>query len=242
MAAIPENLLESELFGFEKGAFTDATESKIGKFEASNNGTIFLDEIGEMPYHLQAKLLRVLQEREITRLGSTKTIKLDIRVISATNANLQEKIKDNGFREDLYYRLSTVPITIPPLRNRKDEIVQIAKITLDNTIKKYNLEKKEFSQEATDAMLDYHWPGNIRELLSVVERACILSLGDKITKDDLFLDSRYFLNNDNNIATLEQELIKEALKQHTIEETSKLLGMSKPQLEKKITKYGLSKK
>ena len=242
MAAIPENLLESELFGFEKGAFTDATESKIGKFEASNNGTIFLDEIGEMPYHLQAKLLRVLQEREITRLGSTKTIKLDIRVISATNANLQEKIKDNSFREDLYYRLSTVPITIPPLRNRKDEIVQIAKITLDNTIKKYNLEKKEFSQEATDAMLDYHWPGNIRELLSVVERACILSLGDKITKDDLFLDSRYFLNNDNNIATLEQELIKEALKQHTIEETSKLLGMSKPQLEKKITKYGLSKK
>ena len=211
MAAIPENLLERELFGFEKGAFTDATETKIGKFEASNGGTIFLDEIGEMPYALQAKLLRVLQEKEITSLGSTKSIKLDIRVISATNADLKSKIKDNNFREDLYYRLSTIPITIAPLRNRIDEIIQIAEYTLETTIKKYGLQNKRFSKEAISTLLDYRWPGNIRELLSVVERASILSEGDEISKDDLFLDSRDTSNKKESIASMEEELIREVL-------------------------------
>jgi len=237
MAAIPENLLESELFGFEKGAFTDATETKIGKFEASNGGTIFLDEIGEMPYALQAKLLRVLQEKEVTRLGSTKTIKLDIRVISATNAVLKSKIKDNNFREDLYYRLSTIPITIAPLRNRIDEIIQIAEYTLETTIKKYGLQNKRFSKEAISTLLDYRWPGNIRELLSVVERASILSEGDEISKDDLFLDSRDTSNKKESIASMEEELIREVLSEYDLKESAKILGMTTTALDKKIKKY-----
>jgi len=237
MAAIPENLLESELFGFEKGAFTDATETKIGKFEASNGGTIFLDEIGEMPYALQAKLLRVLQEKEITRLGSTKSIKLDIRVISATNADLKSKIKDNNFREDLYYRLSTIPITIAPLRNRIDEIIQIAEYTLETTIKKYGLQNKRFSKEAISTLLDYRWPGNIRELLSVVERASILSEGDEISKDDLFLDSRDTSNKKESIASMEEELIREVLSEYDLKESAKILGMTTTALDKKIKKY-----
>jgi two-component system NtrC family response regulator len=237
MAAIPENLLESELFGFEKGAFTDATETKIGKFEASNGGTIFLDEIGEMPYALQAKLLRVLQEKEVTRLGSTKSIKLDIRVISATNADLKSKIKDNNFREDLYYRLSTIPITIAPLRNRIDEIIQIAEYTLETTIKKYGLQNKRFSKEAISTLLDYRWPGNIRELLSVVERASILSEGDEISKDDLFLDSRDTSNKKESIASMEEELIREVLSEYDLKESAKILGMTTTALDKKIKKY-----
>ncbi|EPC1865304.1 sigma-54-dependent transcriptional regulator, partial [Campylobacter coli] len=135
MAAIPSNLIESELFGFEKGAFTDANATKIGLFEMANNGTLFLDEIGEMPYEIQAKLLRALQEKEITRLGSTKSIKIDVRIISATNANLQDKIDNGEFRSDLYYRLNTVPINIPPLRERKEEILGIAQKVLENTCK-----------------------------------------------------------------------------------------------------------
>ncbi|EIN7050430.1 sigma-54-dependent Fis family transcriptional regulator, partial [Campylobacter coli] len=148
MAAIPSNLIESELFGFEKGAFTDANATKIGLFEMANNGTLFLDEIGEMPYEIQAKLLRALQEKEITRLGSTKSIKIDVRIISATNANLQDKIDNGEFRSDLYYRLNTVPINIPPLRERKEEILGIAQKVLENTCKEYELEMKKISQEA----------------------------------------------------------------------------------------------
>lgn len=143
MAAIPSNLIESELFGFEKGAFTDANATKIGLFEMANNGTLFLDEIGEMPYEIQAKLLRALQEKEITRLGSTKSIKIDVRIISATNANLQDKIDNGEFRSDLYYRLNTVPINIPPLRERKEEILGIAQKVLENTCKEYELEMKK---------------------------------------------------------------------------------------------------
>lgn len=190
MAAIPENLIESELFGYEKGAFTDALESKAGLFELANNGTLFLDEIAEMPYSLQAKLLRALQEREIKRLGSNKNIKIDARIISATNANLTQKIKESLFREDLYFRLNTIPILIPPLRDRKEEILELADKMLEQICAKYDFRLKHFTQEASDELLKYYWPGNIRELSSVVERAAILSDNDEITSQELMLENR----------------------------------------------------
>ncbi len=190
MAAIPENLIESELFGFEKGAFTDALETKIGTFEAANGGTLFLDEIAEMPYHLQAKLLRALQEKIINRLGATKGIPIDVRIVAATNADIQTKIREQMFREDLYYRIATIPIRIPPLRERRDEILPIAKKKLEEVTKKYGFGPKNFSQEAIERLMRYDWPGNIRELIAVVERAAILSDSDIITEEDLFLDAR----------------------------------------------------
>ena len=187
MSAIPENLIESELFGYVKGAFTDAVSDKKGLFELANGGTLFLDEIAEMPYHLQAKLLRVLQEKEFFPLGSTKPIKIDVRIISATNQNIEEFIKNNKFREDLYYRLSTIPIYIPPLRERKNDILPIAEKILENSIKEFNLDNKYFSKEAKEALINYSWPGNIRELLNVIKRAAILSEDKEIKEKDLFL-------------------------------------------------------
>jgi two-component system NtrC family response regulator len=187
MAAIPENLLESELYGYEKGAFTDATATKKGLFELANGGTLFLDEIGEMPLNLQPKLLRAIQEREIVRVGASKPIKIDVRIVSATNANLEQKVANGEFREDLFYRLNTVPLKIPPLRERKDEIEGIANATLKRVCVEYELGQKEFSQEAIDELLSYDYPGNIRELISIVERAAILSEGNSISKEDLFI-------------------------------------------------------
>lgn len=190
MAAIPENLLESELFGYEKGAFTDATTPKPGLLESAQGGSIFLDEIGEMPMGLQAKLLRALQEREIMRLGSAKPIKIDVRFIAATNANIQEKIANQEFREDLFFRLQTVPIKIPPLRERTEEILPLALSHVEEVCMHYGFQQKTFSKDAQEKMLAYTWPGNIRELLSVVERSCILSEGDIIEANDLYLDER----------------------------------------------------
>ncbi|QCD44615.1 sigma-54-dependent transcriptional regulator [Campylobacter mucosalis] len=190
MAAIPENLIESELFGFEKGAFTDATTQKTGLFELANGGTLFLDEIGEMPINLQPKLLRAIQEREISRLGGTKPIKIDVRILCATNANLDELIKNAKFREDLFYRLNTIPLLIPPLRERKDEIEAIANAVLKKVCDEYELGEKSFSDEAISELLGYSYPGNIRELISITQRAAILSEGTKITADDLFLQGR----------------------------------------------------
>ena len=190
MAAIPENLIESELFGFEKGAFTDAIEAKMGKFEAANGGTLFLDEIAEMPYHLQAKLLRALQEKVIHRLGSHKEIPIDVRIVAATNADIKAKMQEQSFREDLYYRIATIPIQIPPLRERTEEILPIAQKSLEEVAAKYALGPKRFGEEAKAKLLAYPWPGNIRELVAVVERAAILSDGEEITPDDLFLDAR----------------------------------------------------
>ncbi|MEW5833276.1 MAG: sigma-54 dependent transcriptional regulator [Campylobacterota bacterium] len=190
MAAIPDNLIESELFGFEKGAFTDAAEAKAGQFELAEGGTLFLDEIGEMPYSLQAKLLRVLQEREIRRLGSSKNTKIDVRIITATNADLSRKIGEGGFREDLYYRLNTIPLLIPPLRERREEILPIAEAALERYCARYGFESKTFSPEAKAALENYSWPGNIRELISVVERSAILSDGNRIGAEELFLEAR----------------------------------------------------
>ena len=240
MAAIPENLIESELFGFEKGAFTDASEAKAGQFELANGGTLFLDEIAEMPYGVQAKLLRALQEKEIRRLGSSKSIKIDIRVVSATNANLTTKINNSEFREDLYYRLNTIPLNIPPLSERKDEILQIADIILEQNCQKYDFSLKTFSKESKEQLLAYTWPGNIRELISVVERAVILSDSDEITPEALFLESRGLKEN-RDIQTMEKELIQEVLntEDSDLNKVSKVLGLTKENLVKKMEKYNL---
>ena len=240
MAAIPENLLESELFGYEKGAFTDATTSKKGHFEIAHGGTLFLDEIAEMPISLQAKLLRVLQERVITRVGGTKEIEIDVRIVSATNADIHEAIEKGEFREDLYYRLNTIPVHIPPLRERKEEIEPIANHILKDVCKKYELEVLEFSDESIEALNSYKWPGNIRELISVVERATILSDNNVISLDDLFLDSRN-TNKTKSIDSMEKELVQEVLQSVSGDkvEATKILGMSKLALDKKIKKYSL---
>ena len=190
MAAIPENLIESELFGFEKGAFTDASAMKKGQFELASGGTLFLDEIGEMPLNLQPKLLRAIQEREITRLGATKSVKIDVRIVSATNANLPAMISDGKFREDLFYRLNTVPVAIPPLRERKEEILPIAERFLRQSCEEFNLGAKSFSEAAVKELENYDFPGNIRELISVVQRAAILSEDEEIQPGDLFLQAR----------------------------------------------------
>ncbi len=190
MAAIPENLIESELFGFEKGAFTDASAMKKGQFELADGGTLFLDEIGEMPINLQPKLLRAIQEREITRLGATKSIKIDVRIVSATNADLPELIQSGKFREDLFYRLNTVPVAIPPLRERKEEILPIAERFLEQSCSEFGLGAKHFSEAAVKELQKYDFPGNIRELISVVQRAAILSESEEIQPGDLFLQAR----------------------------------------------------
>ncbi len=240
MAAIPEHLLESELFGYEKGAFTDAIAPKPGLFELADGGSLFLDEIGEMPIMLQAKLLRAIQEKEATRLGGAKPIAFDVRFISATNANLQEKINKKEFREDLFYRLQTIPIEIPPLKERKEEILPIAQWKLEMVISQYKLSHKEFSQDSKDALMNYEWYGNIRELLSVIERAAILSDGDKILPKDLFLDSRK-ATTQNKVESLEKELLKEVLADcnNDVSKASQILGMSQEILTHKIAKYNL---
>jgi DNA-binding NtrC family response regulator len=189
-AAIPGELLENELFGSEKGAFTGAHMRKMGKFEIANTGTIFLDEIGDMDIALQAKLLRVLQQKNFERLGGTKTVDVDVRVIAATNKDLNEQIRNKRFREDLFYRLSVFPIQIPPLRERPEDIQELA----DYFIEKYRREMKKtdksLSREAAQLLQQYHWPGNVRELENTIERAVILAEGKKITPDHLAIRLR----------------------------------------------------
>lgn len=186
-AAIPETLLESELFGHEKGAFTSAVSKRIGRFEQADGGTIFLDEIGEMSLAMQAKLLRVIQEREFTRVGGTETIKVDVRIVAATNKDLRQAIANHTFREDLYYRLSVVPIYLPPLRERRDDIPELAMSFLEKYSLRNGKDVRGISSEAMQALLDYPWPGNIRELENTIERAVILANGPELTREDLFL-------------------------------------------------------
>ncbi|MCU0430092.1 MAG: sigma-54 dependent transcriptional regulator [Cytophagaceae bacterium] len=175
MAAIPNELLESELFGYEKGAFTGALNRKSGKFEEANGGTIFLDEIAEIPLAMQAKLLRVLQEREVCRIGGNQLIKLDLRIVVATHRNLLEEVKKGNFREDLYYRLLGLPIELPPLRNRGEDVIILAKYFMDQFCKENRWEKLKLSDEAKAALLKYSFPGNIRELKAIMELACVMA-------------------------------------------------------------------
>lgn|SRR5690606_14291160 len=185
IGAIPPDLIESELFGHEKGAFTGAVGKRKGKFEEAEGGTIFLDEIGEMDVNLQTRLLRVLQENTITRLGSNKEIKLNVRIVAATNKNLSDRVKEGLFREDLYYRLQGFLIHMPPLRERGNDVILLANQLLQETSESNRLPAKRFTKEALEVLLKHSWPGNIRELKSVVERAAIVSESDRIGVDDL---------------------------------------------------------
>ena len=184
--ALPANLIESELFGREKGAFTGASARQMGRFELADGGTIFLDEIGEMPLDLQCKLLRVIQDGEFERLGSPRTIKVDVRIIAASNRNLEEEIKKGNFREDLYYRLNVFPITIPPLRARKDDIRLLVNFFVAKFNKKIGKRIETIPKEALEALENYDWPGNVRELESVIERATIISTGPSLRILDHF--------------------------------------------------------
>lgn len=183
--AIPEGLIESELFGAEKGAYTGAVERRAGYFEEADGGTIFLDEIGEMPQAAQVRLLRVLESGQFTRVGSSQVRKTDARIIAATNKNLAKEVRSGRFREDLYYRLSTVVIEIPPLRDRKDDILPILETFLHRFAQKYNSPVKKLTDSAKDLILRYHWPGNVRELRNVAEQAEVLLRGDEISADDI---------------------------------------------------------
>lgn len=245
MAAIPEHLLESELFGYEKGAFTDATMTKKGLFEEADGGSIFLDEIGDMPINLQAKLLRVLQEQEVVRLGSAKPIKIDVRVICATNVEIEKKISNREFREDLFFRLNTMPIAIPALKDRQEEILPLAEWKLQQVCEQYDFKPKSFTPQAKNALVSYPWPGNIRELLSVVERAGILSDDERVEEVDLCLQTRsevFFGKQERaKIENLERELILEMLEEcnGNLQKVSEMLGMSEAVLKSKKARYGI---
>lgn len=182
-AALPETLLESELFGYEKGAFTGAASTKVGRFELANSGTLFLDEIGDLPLSTQVKLLRVLQEREFERLGGTQTIRVDIRLIVATNKDLEKEVRESRFREDLYYRLNVVPIFLPSLRERREDIPLLVNHFLEQACKENKKNVKYISDQAMEILINYAWPGNVRELENAVERAVVLSKGETLTPD-----------------------------------------------------------
>lgn len=217
-AAIPTGLLESELFGHEKGAFTDATIQRIGRFELANRGTIFLDEIGDIPLELQPKLLRVLQEREFERLGSTRTLHTDARLIAATNANLPERVNEKRFRVDLYYRLNVFPILIPPLRERREDIPLLVRYFVEKYTRRMKRRIDTIPASAMNALSEYHWPGNVRELENFVERSVILS-DDSVLRSPLAelilqknLSTMFPESNPTTLKDVEREHILRALK------------------------------
>ncbi|OYU97028.1 MAG: regulator [Bacteroidetes bacterium B1(2017)] len=195
VAAIPRELIESELFGHEKGAFTGADARRIGKFEQAIKGTIFLDEIGELDLNLQAKLLRVLQEREVTRIGSNNALPIDVRIIVATHKNLAQEVQEGRFREDLYYRLLGLPIHLPPLRDRGNDVVHLSKYFIDDYVKENKTGKITLSNEAQRKLMDYSFPGNIRELKAIVELACVLCDNQTIEAQDITYNSEKSINN-----------------------------------------------
>lgn len=252
--ALPETLLESELFGHEKGAFTGADKARIGRFELADKGTIFLDEIGDIPMNLQVKLLRVLQEHKIERLGSNESIDIDVRVIAATHQNLHQKIKEGTFREDLFYRLNVISINIPPLRERKEDILPL----IEHFIKKYAEENNksgiEISKEAIDYLMKYNYPGNVRELENIIERAVVLSRQNIITVNDLpsnvkgfktetdpILEENKTLN--EQVEALEKKLIYDALMKANGNQSlaGRMLGITERNLRYKMQKYGIKK-
>ncbi len=253
-ASFPETLLESELFGYEKGAFTGAQQQKKGRFEIANGGTIFLDEIGDISEGVQVKLLRVLQERQISRLGGAQPIDVDVRVLTATNRNLEKAIEAGKFREDLYYRLNVIPVVVPPLRERKEDIV----LLLEHFVKKFSLENKipqpVISEEAIHLCLQHEWPGNVRELENAVENAIVLGDGKTLLSAHLPLGSNLrprgtasdFLQNTgptfkDKIETAEKIILERAIKEAAgnKSEAAKLLDISLRTMRYKIKKYGL---
>ncbi|MDF1527124.1 MAG: sigma-54 dependent transcriptional regulator [bacterium] len=245
--ALPRELLESELFGHERGAFTDAKELKKGLFEVTDGGTLFLDEIGDMDLALQAKLLRILESRTFKRVGGTRDISVDVRVIAATNKDLEERIREKAFREDLFYRLNVLPVTIPPLRERREDILPLAERFLADFSKDLGKEIRKIEPDAARAMKEYDWPGNVRELKNVIERAMILSSADSLGMGDLALkrvdsalsptDQAFTLNLDE----MELRLINEALERARNNQSvaAKLLGVSRDTLRYRMKKHGL---
>jgi DNA-binding NtrC family response regulator len=221
VAAIPSELIESELFGHEKGSFTGASIRRIGKFEEADGGSLFLDEIGEMELNLQVKLLRVLQEKEIVRIGSNSPVKTDCRILVATNKNLKEEVKKGKFREDLYYRLLGLPIELPPLRDRGNDILILAHHFIENFCSENNIRPKKLSEKAQMKLLSYSFPGNIRELKSVIELAVTLSDEGEIEPVDIILDSgepaSYTSEDQLTLREYELKIIKATLKKHNMD-------------------------
>ncbi len=254
-AAIPESLIESELFGYEKGSFTGADkEGKPGIFELADKGTLFLDEIGELSIRMQSKLLRVLQEKEIMRIGGKKTIPVDVRIIAATNRDLKKEIDTGNFREDLFYRLNIMPITIPPLRERRDDIALLAKNFVYNFSKKYGIQKT-LNEDAVGELKKHHWPGNVRELENVMERLVISFDGPEITKFQIgrllssedqsadLIDFREEASLDQMMEDHEKQILSEMMKKYdTATEICRVLNVNKSTLSRRLDKYGLKSK
>jgi nitrogen regulation protein NR(I) len=266
-AAIPETLLESELFGYEKGAFTGAQTKRIGRFEQCNGGTIFLDEIGDMSLSTQAKILRVLEQRTLERLGSNETIKVDVRIISATHKNLEEMLKKGQFREDLYFRLNVVSINIPPLRERLEDVPLLVNYFLRRYNRELGKELQRVSKEALEILQGYAWPGNVRELENVIKRAVVLGKGNILSPEYLEPRSTFVPERRQELSALVKGIIKERLKlsksnlykeimqeiekeliietlkmtQGNQTQTAKLLGITRPTLKEKIREYSLRK-
>ena len=251
-AALPENLLESELFGHEKGAFTGAVSKSRGRFQLAHQSSLFLDEISEMTPATQAKILRALQEKEIEPVGGETTLKIDTRVITATNKNLENEIKEGRFREDLYYRLNVVIIEIPPLRDRHEDIPLLSEFFLKQYVEKNRKLIKGFTPRATDVLMRHNWPGNVRELENLVERAVIMTRGDMITQDDFpsIMTVKDKSAAERNFVTSSGRTLKEAEKEiilRTLEETggnrthtAKILGISRRTLQLKLKEYGIN--
>jgi DNA-binding NtrC family response regulator len=249
--AIPENLMESELFGYEKGAFTGANTTKLGKFEQADTGTVFLDEIGDVPASIQVKLLRILQEREFERLGSNKTRHIDVRELAATSVDLRAALEQGTFREDLYYRLNVLPIDIPPLRERKEDIPFLA----DHFVKKFAKDVggriESISETAIQKLLQYHWPGNVRELENVIERSMVLSPGPVLEPEDIKMDTTPrraqssfdvpFLPDGMTLDEFEQSIIREALNRANgnKSQAARLLGLTRNALRYRLSQMGI---
>ncbi len=238
--AIPETLFESELFGHVKGAFTDAHADHSGKFELADGGTLFLDEIGNIPLHLQAKLLRAIQSRSVVRVGGTEARPVDIRLVCATNRDLESMVREGRFREDLYYRINTVHIALPPLRERKEDIPALARMFLERFSSKYHRSLSVLSPDAVSALKEYRWSGNIRELQNCIEKAVILSEGSVLTAKDIQPDSRS-TGSLRSIGMTDESLVREAMERcgGNISAAAKMLGVSRPTLYAKLKKYGL---
>jgi DNA-binding NtrC family response regulator len=250
--ALPENLMESELFGYEKGAFTGATSSKPGKFEQADQGTAFLDEIGDVPGNIQVKLLRILQERQFERLGSNVTRNVDVRIIAATNVDLRAALEEGRFREDLYYRLNVVPINIPPLRNRKEDIPFLAMHFVQKLSRELGSSAKEISPAAMDRLLEHSWPGNVRELENTIERSLVLGSGDVLQPADIRIElprsmqiavsqQSLLLPEGETLEHWEQMMIREALRRANgnKSQAARMLGLTRNALRYRLSQMGL---
>ena len=249
-SAIPENLMESELFGYEKGAFTGAQTSKPGKFEQADTGTVFLDEIGDVPAAIQVKLLRILQEREFERLGSNVTRHIDVRVVAATNQDLRAALEQGTFREDLYYRLNVVPMNIPSLRDRKVDIPFLANHFIRKLAPEAGCQVESITEAGMEKLMAYHWPGNVRELENVIERSLVMCTGTDLDAKDIHLESAprarphadsNFLPEGMTLDQYEQELIREALRRADGNKShaARLLGLTRNALRYRLTQMGL---